>query len=507
MKIFKQIGLLFTISIVSLFLFPLSQSIAQTENLSPTLERGIGLYKHENYEEALPLLIKAREEEPQSTLAAYYLGLNYKQLQNYRQAIPHLRDAVTNIPKIKGALIELIDCLYNYDRLEEAKKWVKEAETEGIRPAQVSFLKGLVLIKEGKYEEAIVALEDAKARDKSMEQASDYQIGIAHLKAKEVDKAQDAFHDVVDILPSSNLAQYAQEYLDALSKQKEAFRPWKLSFTTAWQYDDNVVLKPEDSAAATNIADEADWRTVYNTQVEYTHRFDERLALKGQYNFYYGKQNDLGFYDTMSHSILLQPGIYSADSLLAFPTAYNHTLVDERSYLSNPSTGVLYNKLFGASQMGQGTLRYNYKDFLWTPSISDEDRDGNEISAGLGWFWFFAEKKGYWNLRYGYDNDWTKGQNWDYQGHRLNAAVLAPVTEKFNVSLAGSAFFQNFENTHTVYGLKRDDDVYTASVLAAYQFYKDSEFQLQYTYVKDNSNIDIYQYDRNIYSVGVQMKF
>ena len=55
---------------------------AQEKKVNPTLEKGIGQYKHENYDEALGTLKTARQEEPESTLAAYYLGLTYKQLQN-----------------------------------------------------------------------------------------------------------------------------------------------------------------------------------------------------------------------------------------------------------------------------------------------------------------------------------------------------------------------------------------------------------------------------------------
>lgn len=482
-------------------------SRAQEIKLSPALEEGIGHYKHENYDEALPLLIQAREEDPQSTLAAYYLGLNYKQLQNYRKAIPPLRDAVTYLPKIKGALIELIDCLYQYDELEEAQQWIREAEREGIRPAHVAFLKGLVLIKEEKFAEATLSLENAKALDHSMEQAANYQIGIAHLKAQKLAEAEDAFHDVVDLLPSTSLAQYAREYLDVIIKRKEALRPLRLTFTTAWQYDDNVVLKPEDASVATDIADESDWRTLYNMQIEHNHPLDEPYGLKGQYTFNYAKQNDLGFYNTMAHTVLVQPGINFPTGLWAFPTVYNHTIVNERSYLSNPSTGMLYNHLVGETQMGQAHIRYNHKNFLWTPLNADEDRDSHELGAGLGWYWFFADKKGILNLRYGYNRDWARGNNWGYHGQRLNATVLLPILEKLNLVLSGGAFLQDYVQIHTVFGVKRDDKVYSGSALFTYRFHKNAEIQLQYARVNDDSNINIYQYERNIYSAGVQVRY
>ena len=481
--------------------------IAQESKLSPILEKGIGHYKHENYEEALPLLQQAREDDPQSTIAAYYLGLNLKQQQKFKKAVPHLRDAVTKTPKIKGALIELIDALYNVGELEEAKKWIGEAENEGIRPAQVAFLKGLVRLKENKVEESISSFEKAKGLDKMMEQACDYQIAIAHLKAKDFAYAKQAFEDVITLNPSSNMALYANEYIDVLKRRVEGLDVWKVSFGTFWQYDDNVVLKPDAESIAGNIADSSDSRYVYTLSAEFNKRLNKGLGFKGQYNFYNAKQNDLGYYDTTSHSIVLQPSLYFEKSLLAFPVVYTHSIVNDSSYLSYPSISGIYNRMIGNRHMAQGYVKYGNKDFRFSSSTPDENRDSSEFETGAGWYTFFARRKGFVNLRYVFEREWTEGNNWEYAGNHAQATLLVPLLEKLNLTLTTDANFQRFLNTHTVYNVKRRDNIYTTSALLAYKFYKDSEVQLQYTHVDAGSNIDVYNYDRNIYSVGVQMKF
>jgi tetratricopeptide (TPR) repeat protein len=480
---------------------------AQETKPSSTLEAGIGQFKHENYDEALPILKQARQEDPSSTLAAYYLGLDFKQLQDYKNAIPHLRFAVTNNPKIIGALIELIDCLYQEGELEEALKWVAEAEKEGLRPAQVAFLKGLILLRQDNNQEAIDAFTQAKQLDKSIEQQCDYQIGIAHLKAKEFDYAQESFNQVIALEPLSSIANYANEYLDAIARRGEAMRTWKLSAGMAWQYDDNVVLMPNDSSLAGEISDKGDSRLAYNANLEYNHKFSESFNVKSQYLFYYAKQNDLGFYDTMSNSILVQPNINFKRSLLSFPTTYTHTLVDDRSYLTNPATNCIYNFMLSDMQMGQVFMKYSYRDFLWTPITQDENRDGNDLGGGLGWYLFFAKRKGFVNLRYEANKDWAKGNNWEYTGNRISSTVLVPLTDKLKFMILGNVFFQNFSNTHSVYNLKRKDTVYTLSPLITYEFHKDWEIQAQYTYIKDDSNIGVYSYNRNISSIGLQFNF
>ncbi|MCX5715468.1 MAG: tetratricopeptide repeat protein, partial [Candidatus Omnitrophica bacterium] len=437
--------LFFVLLIITLNVFYMSISEAQQEEkTSPTLERGIGEYKHESYDEALPLLKKARDENPGSTLAAYYLGLTYKQLQNYKDAIPCLKDAVTFSPEIKGALVELIDCCYQTGQLEDAKLWIQQAEEDGITPAQVSFLKGLVFVKAGDGEGAIAAFKNAKELDKSMIQACDYQTGIAYLKEKKFDRAQKAFKEVVIADPSTNMANFANQYMDALEKRAIAARPLKMSVGFAVQYDSNVVLQPDDATLVGDITDESDARYVYTARGEYEKKFNDNFGVKLQDSFYYGKENRLGFYTTLTNVVTVQPNFYHEKSLLGFPVSYTYSNVDDRSYLSSPSAGVVYNRVINANNMAQLSLNYQYQDYCWSPSTEDENRDGSDVAGGLGWYVFFMKNRGFLNLRYALDKDFTRGNNWEYVGNRGTATALIPVGEKINLSVTGDVYHEGF---------------------------------------------------------------
>jgi len=484
-----------------------SAPAAPEKKLNATLEKGIGLYKHENFDEALGVLKQARIEEPQSTLAAYYLGLTYKQMQNYNEATPHLRDAVTLTPKIKGALIELIDCLYQIGQLDEANKWIVEAETEGIRPAQTAFLKGLVLLKEDKNDDSIKSFENAKALDQSMTQAADYQIAIAYMKTGNFHNAKDVFQQLVVVDPNSTMASFANTYMNAIGEREKAMKPFRASIGVYWQYDDNVVLQPSGGTVGTNISDKADSREVTTAMAEYTHRFNQTFDVKAQYFLYWAKQNDLGFYDTLSNTFVIQPEMNMKSGQISLPISYNITRVNDKAYLSSPSISGVYNQMAGNHNMAQAYLKYAYKDYMWAPSIEDEDRTGSDFGGGFGWYYFFMKNKGFINLRYGLIKEWTSGSNWDNWENNINATLLMPVLDRLNVTVSGNLSAQYYDNTNSVFKVFRRDQVWTLSALAAYKFYKDSEVQLQYTYVNDSSNIDVYTYTRNIFSAGVEFKF
>lgn len=479
------------------------QSIAEENSL---IEQGRAYYRHEDYDEALVVLKKAREEDPTSTLAAYYLGLTYKQIQDYKEAEVHLRDAVTFTPKIKGALLELIEVLYQLGELEEARHYIGIAEEEGIRPAQTAFLKGLVLRKEGRNLEAVEAFEEAKSFDKSLEQTADYQIGLAYLKMRKFREAKEVFEEVVIVDPNSDIAMFANRYVEVLARREDE-RPFRFSLGFAYQYDDNVVLKPSDVTVAAEIADESDIREVTTFKSEFGQRFTDHLSLKLQYSLYWANQDDLNEYDVFSNSFTVTPSCYLEKASLSVPVGYNYTMVGGHDYLSTLSVSPLYNFMLGDSFMGQLFFRYQNKNFMKSAINDDEKRDSNNYGGGAGLFWFFADNEGFLNLRYEISKDDTQGSNWEYLGNKFTASLLVPLFERLKISASGEAFLQEFENTHTVYGKDRDDEVYTASCMLAYNLYKDAEIQLRYTYVKGDSNLGVYDYDRGIWSVGAEYKF
>jgi tetratricopeptide (TPR) repeat protein len=51
-------------------------------------EKGLKDFKEENYEEALEYFLWARKLEPTSSSVAFYTGLTYKIMENYRRQSP-----------------------------------------------------------------------------------------------------------------------------------------------------------------------------------------------------------------------------------------------------------------------------------------------------------------------------------------------------------------------------------------------------------------------------------
>ncbi len=471
-----------------------------------SLEKGVVLYQKENYDEALLQLKKARQEDPASTRAAFYLGLTYKKMEDYKSARIHLEDAMSRDPKIKEALLELVEVLYQLNRLNEAKKWIAVSEALAYKPAQTTFLKGMVLAKAGDNDTALTAFAKSEELDSKLKQAADYQIGMIHLAQKRMDTAQKAFQDVLSVDPNSDLAVYADEYMKAIARRQEAEKNFRGSAGVFAEFDTNVILEPADLPSVEILSDQKDWREVVTSSLEYIKRYGQTFDLRFQYNFYLANEQDLCDYNMHSHTWGIVPNWYHERVVLSVPMQYNYTWVAHKAFLSTFYATPMFSAQLSSSQMAQASCRIQGLDYLRS-TTPDENRTGPRVVPGAAWFYFYAQNKGFVSLRYEMDITMARGNNWDYLGNRLNASVVIPIFDRLKVTQVGDLFIQGFDHTHSVYDEKRDDVVWTFSTLLGYTIVKNLEAQLRYTYVKDNANIRLYNYNRDVFSMGMVYQF
>ena len=471
------------------------------------LEKGIEEYKAENYEEAVDILLAVRYEQPASSIAAFYLGLTYKQMREYKLAERNLREAVTLSPPVKDAYLELAEVLYTLDALKEAKEWVAKSEQEGIKPAHAAFLKGLIFLKEGKSDDAIQAFQNAKKLDQSFSQPADFQIAAAYVQKQRFDEARKSLHTIQDIDPMSDLASFSKEYEKALSRTLAQYKPWQFRVGVAYQFDDNVVLKPGTDVGV-DISGEEDSSIVSTLSVLYSPLLNGPFSLRCHYDLY----NNMYFHTT-SHNLFTQavsvvPGYTIKNSLLSLPLSYAYLWVEGDPYMSLLTMKPTLQTAIAPNHIGQFTIGYDKRELIEGALDRDEDRDGDVFNASAGYIRLFREGKGAFNIIYEFSNDDTDGKNWANTGNRFIISCLIPdLIKKTSLVLAGDIFLQEYKNTHTVFEKKRKDETYTVSATAIAEVVKALYLNLQYSYIRADSNISVYDYDRNIYTMGFEYRF
>jgi tetratricopeptide (TPR) repeat protein len=484
------------------------------------LEKGIREYRAENYEEALETLKKAREQFPSSSIAAFYLGLTFKQIGNYKESAKNYREALTLAPRVNEAYAELIEMLYNLNELKEAKQWIAEAEKEKILPAHIAFLKGLVLVKENNNKEAIEAFTKAKELNNALVQAVDFQIAMIYAKERKLKDARSTLKALISIDPASELASFAKEYEAALTRAIEAHKDWRFGIGVTYQFDDNVVSKPTGfigTAAVDDISGKRDSAITNTFRVDYSPMLSGPWSLLAQYSILSTNYFHSYAYDVMAHSIAVIPGYNLQNGAVSLPVSYSHMWLNEQEYMNIISAKPTLNVQIFPGHIGQFSLGYGRREMLKPGSDPDEDRDGNLYSSLIGYVYPFKEGRGMFNIKYEYSKDDTQGRNWDNTVNKVSAGIIFPVMHKLSVSLSGDMSFQYYKNIHTVSGTgtngypdkpaKRRDYIYNAGGGIFYELAKRLNLNLSYSHTRADSNFAIYDYRKNIYSFGVDYNF
>lgn len=503
-----KIRVLLVSVVVCLYVLVFSSSaLAQ---LSRDLERGIKEYQEDNYEEAIEILNSVRQKEPTNSMAAFFLGMAYKQVGDYPKAVRHLEDASTLKPPVREAPVELIDCLVQLKNYPEARKWITEAERHGLFPAKVSFLKGILLAEEGKAEEAVANFEKAKTLDKTYTQAADLQIGLIYMGARKFDKAKERLQAVITQDPVSDLAMFARRYRDIVEQRSFVERPLRFTISLLGQYDTNMLQEPYAWPMLGDMGQEKSYAMTNTFRVDFVPRLSGPWLFNATYALMSNiHQKNATSHDLLANTVSVNPGYSFGRVALNLAATYTHVLRRNPSYeryVENFDVGPLLRFIITENQLAELYGGYVKKNYFTTPLDPREDQSAHGLSTYLSYTVFFRGGALV-NMRYRYTDEKAEGVNWENKAHALTINSIIPLWKTLRAQLGGEVTIQDYGNVHTFFGEKRRDRLYTAMVGLVYDINNYVSLTAQYQYTRGYSNIFLYDYSRNLWSAGVEFRF
>jgi hypothetical protein len=163
--------------------------------------------------------------------------------------------------------------------------------------------------------------------------------------------------------------------------------------------------------------------------------------------------------------------------------------------------------MFLPNHIGQLSVEYARREMLKSPINRDENRDANIFILSPRYIYSFLAGKGMFNVKYEFSRDDTEGKNWENTGNQINMNLLMPLVSKLSLIFSGDIFLQHYDHTHTVYGMERKDRTYFGSAGILWEVFKGFSLNLQYSHTRADSNIRVYDYRRNVYSIGAEYTF
>jgi hypothetical protein len=306
--------------------------------------------------------------------------------------------------------------------------------------------------------------------------------------------------EAIAAAPNTPTADIGQRYLTVLERRAQEYRPFRFNVTAGWDYDSNVTLQPGDASAAQQVSGKGDAVYTQTGVVEYTLGAGRPWSLLTQY----------AFYQNFHHTAGLSP-IYTWErGRLYLPFNFNYTDVENDKYYTSYYFTPTYLHMLTpkvALEFGGRVARQYY----WIPlAFPQDDRSGRVLGSSLGLYYFFKNQEGYLLARGSYEHNFASGDNWSSNSYRLYLAGLYPVTSRLKASLFLDFLLQPYVNDFMASpqlfrGSPRNDQILIVGAQATYTIYKGLEANIHYYFVRDASNVALYDYDRHI--LGAQLGY
>ena len=512
MHLTKNAPLLKVFLITLPLIFTINTSCLSAENYELLFSKGMRAFNQGIYEEALHAFTRAANLKPEVAQIQYYLGLTYTHLENNKEALKAFKKVIsldTTYPRVHYDLGVVYYSLGNYS---EALKEFKVAEQQEPQRAMIYYFKGHIFYLQNKFSESLPYFTKAGELDPSLKQTTHFFRGIALLKLNRYEDSEQQFQTALSLDPTSDLGKASHKYLNVI-KERTYIAPqkWSLNASLSYQYDDNVVLEPDDTTSATRVSGESDSRAVLF--VDGAYRFIQSFpwTMGIHYSFYQSIHSRLHDYDLQNHQGTLfgnyQGKWRNIPYQFQLDYKYSNTILDEKRYLESHSITSTLSLRVNSNLLTQIHYRFQDKDFHYSIVHHTANRDGINNLLGITQYLFLFENRGFFRISYFYDNDSTNGSNWDYDGYTILTGLRFPFLCKTTIDTDFQYYQQEYDNRDFIFNHSRRDEEYTYNFSIYRNIYKHCDATFMYTRIDNSSNIDFYDYDRTIYSLTLSVRF
>lgn len=462
--------------------------------------RAVAALEEGRLEEALSLLEQSLQEAPDSPEALLLMGLVLNRLQRYSEAVEHLQRVRGIRPDMLGLMQELGLSLYRLGRYGEALEALEEAIKRQRPRAQVLYLYGLVLNRLDRPEEARSAFEQAAEKDPSIRSVCLYRAGAISYTLRDFSAARNYFQRVIEAAEDPALVSSARRFLDRMARE-EGTKRYYVSLSLGLQYDDNVILKPDDVQTETRVGDEGDVRFVLNGYGDYKFILTPTWELGAAISLYSSHHTDLHEFDLLGPKGIVYGGYRWGPLRTRLQYRYAYYWLDKNSYLRQHGAGPeIWWTQAPWAKLHVGYL-YTKNDYFDLPG-----RDSFNHRAGFAQY-FFWKQDAMLRLSYYADSEHATGNDFDYIGHDF--AVFGSVKLPWRMLVQGGFdyYVRDYLHRHSVFRETRNDRRLTIGLEITRRITDFLDLSFGYTRVNNGSNIDFFEYVRNILALQLKATF
>ena len=135
------------------------------------------------------------------------------------------------------------------------------------------------------------------------------------------------------------------------------------------------------------------------------------------------------------------------------------------------------------------------------------DQNSNDVALGIFRQQEMLRRDITWSYGYQYNRNQSTGDNFDYQGHRLLLGALWKLPRCWELDVSNWFYLRDYDNPHSIFGIPRHDKQYTLQVALRYPLREQLYLSIEYLLDRNDSNLVINDFDRQLIEVALEYRF
>jgi len=371
---------------------------------------------------------------------------------------------------------------------------------------ETNFLLGQVTMALDRPEDAIVYYKGILARDPSLQRVR-LELARAYASNRQRELAKMELESVMATKPPKVVGDNIQKYLAALSAQKD----WSLRATVGYLFDSNVNVGPGSDTVqlfgtsfvlSPSSRAQADHGITANLDLNYLKPFSRKFALQGEAQYNHAGYFNLDMFDTDIFSLSAGPSFKDTTLTASIPLLFNYIMIGSERY----------SYAYGISPQAQYSITQNLlATVTWTGQIQEFYRNSGRtgtvwsINSGLK---YFIETRGFVQAGYRHSEEETRQAFLDNTADAINLGAYIVLPAGFSAFVQEQVSFSGYDDKEAAFPHARKDVQYVTNLNLAKGIGK-SGFSLGagYTFTRNDSNIDLFDYRRHQVTVQLSKSF
>jgi len=443
------------------------------------LARGNKLYLDGKYAEAKGQLTKAADLDANNPEIWSLLGTADLALNDYQGAKEAFTKTVGLAPNYPRGKLYLGVSNYFLGNYTEAGHLIKEAQALAPEDGLAHYYHGLVNVYQGRRKDALTELETG------MSLSPQFALGF-------------------------------KGYQEAVKSTRPEVRPFSIALTTGIEYDDNVKVLPNNTtvqgigaggmSTGQYKGHKADWRTPLILNANYEPVRTDQWTAGIRYYSYAGLNYNLQAFNVVDQFGELYVK-YRIDRLTINPFySFDYTWVGGAPFSMFNSLGMRFTLTETANLTGDLVYMYQFRDFKYFGSQTSNAPGGNAFNRNgymnqVGFFQTLAGQPGSIRAGFIWQREVTDGINWTANWYRASLEGYLNLPWK----ILAYSYFEYAKtlasNRDSVAGKYRNDNYYQVIFQLRRPVTSWMNIIAGFNHISNPSNIQDYQYNRNIYQL------